>query len=662
MVDDSNYLTPHEAALAAVATCMKKARLQLDTLIINSILGGVLFSSGSVLYVAIHSENLDLLSNNPGILNLIGGLTYSVGLFYVVILGAELFNSNILYFSVGVLRKAATIYDLLISWFFSWLGNIAGSLFVSYLFIHVSGISTHEQWQYGASKVAEDKAAYSFMQTFLKAIAGNFFVCLAIYLQLMAKPIHVKFLMILLPIFTFVSSSYTHVVADMTTFFIAMLCGCKVTVGRYIWRVLIPASLGTMVGGAAFGLVIPFYLHLIVVERDRAKLSLPEYEARDEQPELNMDSRVIRVPVQKNMILTDSATTSGSDTDDMTIDEKENMLDDSTRNIINHNQSNLPGRLPLSASPSASASASLLSYNSTMSLHTTNSDINSLAPRRYSPPQNGNDASRMSEIQKIETIKEIISGKNSARSKDLNTVRSPPGVFPVAGMGSPLAKERTIENSNYPNDILKRIKTHSVADNNGYQMHNQEDDSKLLRRVKTVEADEENSYLNDRRNEYNVPNDKLGSRLEKVVTRFRTRVRNNNSNNSQSLPRTVQDTFPYNNVSQANMYDTPSATPSPPPPVMNRGRARNKRSPKISRKRSSLFTTLSKEMTRSGQNEHSATDLYEKMSRAGITGRAAMGAQAIAGETHLNDHDVRLLRKLNIAREDQEKLKNQTTQ
>ncbi|KAG0656600.1 hypothetical protein C6P45_002639 [Maudiozyma exigua] len=130
MVDDSNYLTPHEAALAVVATCMKKARLQLDTLIINSILGGVLFSSGSVLYVAIHSENLDLLSNNPGILNLIGGLTYSVGLFYVVILGAELFNSNILFFSVGLLRNAATIYDLLISWFFSWLGNIAGSLFV----------------------------------------------------------------------------------------------------------------------------------------------------------------------------------------------------------------------------------------------------------------------------------------------------------------------------------------------------------------------------------------------------------------------------------------------------------------------------------------------------------------------------------------------------
>lgn len=659
MVDDSNYLTPHEAALAVVATCMKKARLQLDTLIINSILGGVLFSSGSVLYVAIHSENLDLLSHNPGILNLIGGLTYSVGLFYVVILGAELFNSNILYFSVGVLRNAATIYDLLISWFFSWLGNIAGSLFVSYLFVHVSGISTHEHWQYGASEVAEGKAAYSFMQTFLKAIAGNFFVCLAIYLQLMTKPIHVKYLMILLPIFTFVSSSYTHVVADMTTFFVAMLCGAHVSVGRYIWRVLIPASLGTMIGGSAFGLVIPFYLHLVVVERDRAKLSLPEYEARDEQPELNMDSRVVRVPIQRNNIVTDSGTISGSDSDDITIDEKENMLDNSIPNT-----NNLPGRLPLSASPSASASASLLSYNSSMSLHTTNSDMNSITPRRYSPPlQNAMDESRMSELQKIETVKKIISGTSSAHSRGSNTIRSPPGVFPVAGMGAPLAKERTIENSNYPNNILNRIKTHSIADNNnnGYQMHHQEDDSVLLRRVKTVEANEENEYLNDRLNKYNVPNDKLGSKLEKVVTRLKTRVRNNNSEDSQTLPRTVQDTFPYNNVSQANVYTTPSATPSPPPSILNRGRARNKKSPRSTRKRSSLFNTLSKEMTRSGQNERSATDLYEKMSRAGITGRAAMGAQAVAGETHLNDHDVRLLRKLNIAREDEEKLKNQTT-
>jgi len=695
MVDDSNYITPHEAALAVVATCMKKARLQLDTLIINSILGGLLFSSGSVLYVAAHSENLDILDKNPGLLNFLGGLTYSVGLFYVVMLGAELYNSNILFFSVGVLRGAASIYDLLISWFISWLGNIAGSLFVSYLFIHVSGISEHEDWSYGAQYVTEDKAAYSFMQTFLKSIAGNFFVCLAIYLQLMAKPIHVKFLMILLPVFTFVSSSYTHVVADMTTFFIGMLCGANVSVGRYIWRVLIPASLGTMVGGSAFGLVVPFYLHLIVVERDRAKLSLPEYEARDEQPELNMDSRVVRMPVRPHdaTIVTDS----GSDSDELDVmDEKESFLGRRNSHTHTHSkyddhtqQQQYPGRLPLSASPSASASASMsilgsdassttTTNTSDMSLRTTNSDTVSVAPRTYAPSGVSGTSSRWNAatLERVNTLKSITSQQSRTSNKN-NAVRSPPGVFPVAGMAPPLAKERTIENSNYPLDLLQQIKTHSVADN-GFNMH--EDDSELLRRVKTAEVEEENAYLDNRDNKYSVPKEKLGSRLEKVVTRIRTGVRKVDGDDDDddgdvgTLPRTVQDTFPHNNVSQPDFYGQSNESSNSHNNIgiarkQSRGRQRKRRSrpstssivtPMADSRRSAttthnLFGTLSSQMTRSGANERNVNDWYKKMSQAGITTRAALGAQNVAGGPYLNSNDISMLRKYNIEKEDSKK-------
>ena len=50
---------------------------------------------------------------------------------------------------------------------------------------------------------------------------------------------------------------------------------------KHYWRVI-------------FGVVITWYLHIYVVERDRAALNLPQYELRDEQPELNQDSRVVR--------------------------------------------------------------------------------------------------------------------------------------------------------------------------------------------------------------------------------------------------------------------------------------------------------------------------------------------------------------------------------
>ncbi|CCH62811.1 hypothetical protein TBLA_0I01520 [Henningerozyma blattae CBS 6284] len=299
MAKDSDYLTPYEASLAIVATSMKKARLRIDTLILNSLLGGTLFASGSFLYMAINSTDPELYKTNPGILEFIGGVCYGFALYFVVITGADLFNSNVLYCTVGLLRRAITIFDCIIIVSVSWISNIGASLFNAYLFGYLSGIGRKENWVIGTKLLVESKDSYTFIQTFLKGIAGNFFVCLGIYLQLMAKPIHVKLFVLIIPIFVISAVGFTHAVADMVVLYLGMMNGANLSVGKYIWRLLIPATLGNLLGGFVFGLVVPFYLQLIVVERDREKLSLPEYFARDEQPELNVDSRVVRVPINR---------------------------------------------------------------------------------------------------------------------------------------------------------------------------------------------------------------------------------------------------------------------------------------------------------------------------------------------------------------------------
>lgn len=299
MVDESLYLTTYEAALAVVATSMKKARLLLDTLAVNSLLGGILFTSGGMLHVMVQSNCPQLYAANPGIVHLLQGLLYPIGLFYVVILGADLFNSNILFFTVGLARGAVSILDLVISWMVSWWLNLVGTIFVCYVICHYSGVSSQTLYVTGSVEILNSKIAASFVQTLLKSMAGNFFVCLAIYLQLMAKPLHVKFLMMSLPIFTFVSLGFTHSVADMYMVVIGLINGAPVSVATVTWKLLLPAALGNIIGGAFFGIVIPWYLHLVVVERDQKKLHLPRYEMRDEQPELNQDSRVVRVPTEK---------------------------------------------------------------------------------------------------------------------------------------------------------------------------------------------------------------------------------------------------------------------------------------------------------------------------------------------------------------------------
>lgn len=295
MVDESLYLTTQEAALAVVATAMKKARLLIDTLAVNSLLGGVLFSAGGMLYVLVESKCPETMNTNPGYVQLIQGILYPIGLFYVVIMGVDLFNSNILFFSVGVARRAVSIVDLIISWVVSWWLNLVGNIFVCYVICNYSGVSTQSLYVEGSVAILEAKASASFVETLMRGIAGNFFVCLAIYLQLMAKPLHVKFLLMMLPIFTFVSMGFTHSVADMYMIIIGLINGANVSVATAAWKLFLPGALGNMIGGTAFGLLIPWYLHLVVVERDQRRLHLPRFDLRDEQPELNQDSRVVRI-------------------------------------------------------------------------------------------------------------------------------------------------------------------------------------------------------------------------------------------------------------------------------------------------------------------------------------------------------------------------------
>lgn len=295
MVDESLYLTTHEAALAVVATAMKKARQLMLTLAINSLMGGIFFSSGGMLHVMLQAELTGVYATNPGFLFLLQGLVYPIGLFYVVLMGVDLFNSNILFFTVGVVRGAVSFLDLLISWMVSWWLNLVGNIFVCYAICHASGVTSTKSWVEGSVLILENKIKLSFAETLVKAMAGNFYVCLAIYLQLMAKPIHVKMIAMTLPIFTFVSLGFTHSVADMFMIVIGLINGANVSVGTCAWKLFLPGALGNMIGGAFFSLIVPWYLHLVVVERDQKRLNLPRYEMRDEQPELNQDSRVVRV-------------------------------------------------------------------------------------------------------------------------------------------------------------------------------------------------------------------------------------------------------------------------------------------------------------------------------------------------------------------------------
>ncbi|CCD23215.1 uncharacterized protein NDAI_0B01810 [Naumovozyma dairenensis CBS 421] len=698
MVDDSYYITPHEAALATVATSMKKARLHIETLILNSILGGFLFSIGGLLYTAIHADNPDLLEKNPGILNLLGGCCFGIGLFYVVIMGVDLFNSNILFFSVGLLRGAVTIYDVLLSWSISLIGNLAGSLFVCYLFVHVSKVGQNPHWIAGSRKIAEDRASFSFMETFLKGIAGNFMVCLAIYLQLLAKPTHVKALLLNLPIMSFVTIGWTHVVADMTLLFTGMLNGANVSVGKYIWKLLIPSSIGNIIGGTVFGLLIPFYLHLLVVERDRKNLSLPEYDARDEQPELNVDSRVVRITkrddedIAPNDIVTvsDSDSDSGSDSYTDYNEKSRTSVDNTNEGHLETNKSvngnnNIDPNLyhsiteqgSLNSTGSTISAAASLSPVSTYTDQTTGNlsqqytnrnGSASLEPLPFRPERTHINMSKIPSIGDISSYQvsrnQTYSVGKAQRVKSRNNVtnnilrvkssnprrhsfsilRSPPGVFPVRGMGVPLDRERTIEDSTYQGNNELQHKTSKLSTKKSPKHLNDE-----LLRMKSNTSPKKASIHSDIgaqnggnfQRVYSVLDEKPGAKLEKAITRLLERTPSNNVIGSskdlemgeldppESVPTTAttttttQDMFPHNEPNACENYG------------------------KVSK--SSIFKTATdggssnnifRKFTRQFEPTSSSPDvnkLEEDMHRVGINKSAAIAANNVAGAENFSN-------------------------
>lgn len=101
-------------------------------------------------------------------------------------------------------------------------------------------------------------------QIFIRGIGANWLVCLACLLASCAREFFSKVVAIWWPVFAFVLLGFDHVVANMFYIPLAIfLHHPKISVGYYIWKSMIPAGLGNIVGGGLFVAIIYWYLFLV---------------------------------------------------------------------------------------------------------------------------------------------------------------------------------------------------------------------------------------------------------------------------------------------------------------------------------------------------------------------------------------------------------------
>ncbi|KAI8652431.1 hypothetical protein NCS57_01307000 [Fusarium keratoplasticum] len=269
--------TPAETIELISRIGVRKGNMRPDKVFLSAVSAGCLLSFGCAVSLTAMTAPW-YQENAPGLIKLIGAGVFPLGLVMVVLTGADLFTATTMFTMTSVLHGRLPARKMLLHWFLCFFGNLAGSLFVMAIIMGYGGV-------FDASPYKEEVISFTtkkqitpqLHQIFLRGIGCNWLVCLAVFLGTQAKDLSSKVIGMWWPIFAFVSLGLDHVVANM--FYMPMgiwLHTPGLDVGLYIWKGIIPATLGNILGGGLF--VAAYYWYMYLCMEAPVKIDGVEYQ------------------------------------------------------------------------------------------------------------------------------------------------------------------------------------------------------------------------------------------------------------------------------------------------------------------------------------------------------------------------------------------------
>jgi formate transporter len=238
-----------------------------------AILAGAFIALGAAFFTVVTYDTGTIAG---GLLRLMGGLVFCLGLILVVVAGAELFTGNNLIVMAFVDGKV-TLGQLLKNWLIVYLGNFIGAMGIL-LMIYFSGHWQTADGAVGAKAIAiaNSKVNLSWLEAFFRGILCNVLVCLALWLCFAGRTVVDKVLAILFPITAFVAMGFEHSVANMFFIPAGMLASQdpailqalmpvnldNLTLSGFLWDNLLPVTLGNMLGGGLFVGLVYWFIYL----------------------------------------------------------------------------------------------------------------------------------------------------------------------------------------------------------------------------------------------------------------------------------------------------------------------------------------------------------------------------------------------------------------
>jgi formate transporter len=243
-----------------------KAHLPIVSILMLGMLAGAFIGLGALFNVIVLSDD----SMGFAARRVLGGVLFSLGLFLVLVAGAELFTGNNLLAMAWAERKLTT-GEVLANWAIVGAANFVGAVFLAWL-VYMSG---HAELNGGAVartylEIAAAKTSLAPVRAFFSGVMCNVLVCTAVWMALAGRSVTDKLLAIVLPISAFVAAGFEHSVANMYLIPLGMMlqaeAGQAVSLAG-LARNLVPVIAGNIVGGSV---LVALVYHVIYV-RPREK-------------------------------------------------------------------------------------------------------------------------------------------------------------------------------------------------------------------------------------------------------------------------------------------------------------------------------------------------------------------------------------------------------
>ena len=267
-------LPPADVARKASAVGVTKAAMSALDVFVLAILAGAFIALGAAFATTVGAGGGDV---PYGVLRLLVGLAFTLGLILVVVAGAELFTGNNLIVMAWASRGVST-RSLLANWGLVYAGNFVGAFATAVL------VFLAQQYKFGGGQVgvtaltiATTKTSYGFGQAIVLGLLCNALVCLAVWLTYGAHTTADKILAIIPPIAAFVALGFEHSVANMYFIPVALLIKSDtswvdattgvpdlsgLSWGSFLYDNLLPVTIGNVIGGAMMVGVVYWFVYL----------------------------------------------------------------------------------------------------------------------------------------------------------------------------------------------------------------------------------------------------------------------------------------------------------------------------------------------------------------------------------------------------------------